>query len=212
MATAVRHFLPVHYISISLLLFITQFPALKIGNGQVFIPFKFKLKAKHIVAEWMVVSEIWTYILFLLKAEEEKLFSICLSILHGTTYLGAPCTRACTKWGDFFRKLVGKRHVNLGGGLYVFLLVVFKMCFNFVVFLFVLICVSGVCKQSCNATACVEVRGLPRGAIRCDCLFGSLVSLVLFVFSLHHADSKAFTQVIRLCQKLPWPPEHKHRF
>lgn len=78
MATAVHHFPPVHYISISLLLFITQFPALKIGNGQIFIPSKLKLKAKHIVVEWMVVSEIWTYILFLLKAEEEKLSSICL--------------------------------------------------------------------------------------------------------------------------------------
>lgn len=78
MATAVHHFLPVHYISISLLLFITQFPALKTGNGKVFIPSKLKLKAKHIVAEWMVVSEIWTYILFLLKAEEAKPSSICL--------------------------------------------------------------------------------------------------------------------------------------
>lgn len=78
MATAVHHFLPVHYISISLLLFITQLTALKTGNGQVFVPSKLKLKAKHIVAEWMVVSEILTYLLFLLQAEEAKLSSICL--------------------------------------------------------------------------------------------------------------------------------------
>lgn len=90
MATAVHPFLPGHYVNISLLLFITQFPALKIGNGQVFIPSKLKPKAKHIVVEWMVVSEIRTYILFLLKAEEKKaILNLSLSTLHGTTYSGA---------------------------------------------------------------------------------------------------------------------------